>query len=609
MSVSMKKQNIILALVFLLSLTGCQKFFLEKPDTTGVVDIEKIFSSEKNAKALLMNAYRKVLLMDWPGGIGIGHSTLGSISGEVGRGYDWHGSFIISNQGLSVNGCDGSENGADRYSAHMEFIRECYIIIENIDKVPDMNDTMKKYVKAEAKCLIAYRYMGMFYRYGGVPLVYKSFLPEDDLTAGRASLQEVVDFIVRLCDEAYEDLPDSWDALNLGRLVKGAALAVKARTLQFAARPLFNSSTPYLDNGENNDLICFGNYDVKRWEDARDANLAVVEWADKNGYMLLNTGGAGIGQPNPNAFEDYATATSLAGNQEVILPYKVDEYLDGCHTYMLYTMFVPNNHWDTDDDGVLSNMLENYYSADGKDLDIPKVGENARPGSDWVKLIENIEPRAKADIKFCGFDAYNNPGDINWSEAGWIRESGNIAKDKLSSWPGSVDQSAGCGAPTKFYYKAGTRNWFELPLFRMSEFYLNLAEAYNESGNLVESLKYLNAVHNRAGLPSISESDILALRKRIQREFYVEFFFEGGKRYYNSKHWKREDIGNGICGGQMRELQFSFAAGSENPLTADKIEWYWNANTFKSTWSPRMFLEPFPQGEINKGYTIQNPGY
>ena len=99
----MKKQNIILALVFLLSLTGCQKFFLEKPDTTGVVDIEKIFSSEKNAKALLMNAYRKVLLMDWPGGIGIGHSTLGSISGEVGRGYDWHGSFIISNQGLSVN--------------------------------------------------------------------------------------------------------------------------------------------------------------------------------------------------------------------------------------------------------------------------------------------------------------------------------------------------------------------------------------------------------------------------------------------------------------------------------------------------------------------------
>ena len=30
--------------------------------------------------------------------------------------------------------------------------------------------------------LIAYRYMGMFYRYGGVPIVRKSFSSTDDLT-------------------------------------------------------------------------------------------------------------------------------------------------------------------------------------------------------------------------------------------------------------------------------------------------------------------------------------------------------------------------------------------------------------------------------------------
>lgn len=595
--------------VALISLTGCEKFFLEKPDTTGTVDINTIFSSEKNATALLMNTYRNVLLMDWPGGIGISHSTLGSISGEVGRGYDWHGSFIISNQGLSVNGCDGSENGAERYSANWRFIRACYILIENIDMVPDMDDTMKKYVKAEAKCLIAYRYMGMFYRYGGVPLVYKSYTSSDDMTTGRSSVQEVLDLIVRLCDEAYADLPDSWDAVNLGRLTKGVALAVKARALQYAARPLFNSATPYLDNGAANNLICFGNYDKERWKQAIDANLAVIEWANANGYQLLNTGGAGEGVPNPNAFDDYATATSVAGNPEVLLPYKCDEYTQGIHTYMLFTMFVPDSHWDTDDDGVLTNMLENYYAADGQDLDIPAVGEAARPGSDWVELIENIEPRAKADIKFCGFDSYNNPGDQNWQEVGWIRESGNMAIDRADAWPGSLDQSAGCGAPVKFWYKAGTRTWFELPLFRMSEFYLNLAEAYNEYDDSQNALKYLNYVHNRAGLPSITESGQTALRETIQREFYIEFFFEGGKRYYNSKHWKRDDIDDGICGGQMRELQFSFRAGTQAPNTKDKIEWYWNANTFRSTWHPRMFLEPFPQYEINKGYIVQNPGY
>lgn len=589
-------------------LSSCEKFFLEKPDTTGTVDLNTIFSSEKNATAMLMNAYRNILLMDWPGGIGIDHTTLGSISGEVGRGYDWHGSYIITNQGLSVNGCDGSENGAERYSVNWKHIRACYILMENIDNVPDMDDTMKKYIKAEAKCLIAYRYMCMFYRYGGVPLVYKSYTSSDDMTVGRSSLQAVLDFIVTLCDQAYADLPDSWDSVNLGRLTKGAALAIKARTLQFAARPLFNSAAPYL-SGADNSLVCFGNYSKERWKAAIDANLAVIEWATAHGYALRNTGGAGEGQPNPNAFDDYATATSLAGNPEVLVPYKSDSFMWQVHTYMLFTMFVPDNHWDTDDDGVLTNMLENYYTADGQDLDIPEVGEPARPGSEWIALIENIEPRAKADIKFNGFDAYNNPGDPNWEEAGWGRESGNRAVDVADTWPGAIDQSAGCGAPTKFYYKAGTRTWFELPLFRMSEFYLNLAEAYNEYDDSGNALKYLNFVHNRAGLPSITETEQTALREKIQREFYIEFFFEGGKRYYNSKHWKREDIDDGICGGQMRELQFSYYAGSTDPLTKDKIECWWNADTFRSTWHPRMFLEPFPQSEINKGYIIQNPGY
>lgn len=606
----MKRNKVLIAVILaLFSLSACEKFFLEKPDTTGIVDIDAVFSSSKNTQALLMSAYRSILLMDWPGGIGIGHSTLGSISGEVGRGYDWHGSFIISNQGLSVNGCDGSENGAERYSDNWRFIRSCFILIENVDKVPDMDEQTKAYIKAEAKCLIAYRYMGMFYRYGGVPIVRQSFTSEDDLNIGRASLQDVVDYIIELCEAAYQGLPDSWDSINQGRLTKGVALAIKARTLQFAARPLFNSSTPYLDNGEGNQYICFGDENKERWQDAIDANEDVIEWATANGYYLLNTGEAGPGEPNPNAFDDYATATSIAGNPEVLLPYKSDTYMSGVHTYMLYTMFVPENHWDTDDDGVLTNMLENYYTAAGQDLDIPEIGEPARPGSDWIKMIETIEPRAQADIKFCGFDSYNNPGDINWQEAGWIRESGNINKDKLDAWPGSLDQSAGCGAPVKFWYKAGTRTWFELPLFRMAEFHLNLAEAYNEYGNPTKALEYLNTVHNRAGLPSITDTDQEVLRKRIQREYYIEFFFEGGKRYYNSKHWKRADIGDGICGGQMRELQFSFVAGSELPLTASKIEWFWNANTFRSTWQPRMFLEPFPQYEVNKGCIVQNPGY
>lgn len=44
-------------------------------------------------------------------------------------------------------------------------------MIENIYKVPDMSDEEKEIVVGEMKGLIAFRYLEMLKRYGGVPLV------------------------------------------------------------------------------------------------------------------------------------------------------------------------------------------------------------------------------------------------------------------------------------------------------------------------------------------------------------------------------------------------------------------------------------------------------
>ncbi|HRP56432.1 RagB/SusD family nutrient uptake outer membrane protein [Agriterribacter sp.] len=178
--------------------------------------------------------------------------------------------------------------------------------------------------------------MGMFYRYGGVPIVAKSFLPNDDMNIPRASLQETLDYILALCDEAIAGLPDTWSAQYYGRFTKGAAMAIKARTLQFAARPLFNTGAPYLDFGENNKMISFGSQDNTRWDKAIAANEAVLSWAQANGYALINTGGAGTGKPNPNALNDYGTATSVPGNSEVLLACKVDENMSNICVYVFF---------------------------------------------------------------------------------------------------------------------------------------------------------------------------------------------------------------------------------------------------------------------------------
>ena len=609
----MKKIFIILSAA-ILALTASCSYFLEKPDTTGTVDQAAIFTTAKNAKASLMSCYRDVLRHGWPGGIGIGHCTLGAISGEVGRGYNWHGSYNIVQQGLSVTGTDGSDAGADNYGNNWAFIRECYIVYENIDNVADLSPEDKDKIKGEALALIAYRYMGMFYRYGGVPKVTKAFESSDDLSAGRMTIEEMVAFISGLCDDAYKLLPEKWDAANTGRMTKGAVLAIKARTLQFAARPLFNSATPYLDNGENNALISWGNADKERWKAAIDANEAVLDWAAANGVALVNTGGAAVGMPNPNAFDDYATATSVPSNSEIILAYKFDDTggWDPLVNFMNCSRYQGNNRYDTDCSGVLTNHLENYWAADGTEMSWPKVGDAApRNGSDWIANVAKIEPRALADIKFGGHDSMNNPGDYYWQNAGWNRGGYAADKGKGDVFPNAIDSDKGCGERTKFFYKAGSRTWFEPPLFRLAETYLYLAEAYNEYGNTDKALENLNKVHNRAGLPKITETDQAKLRAIIQRECAVEFFQEGGHRYYDAKHWKLDNIDNGICGGPMRMLQFNIKNDDAAtwPYAAAWIDTYWDAVAYNAFWSDAMFLEPFPQSEVNKGTITQNPGY
>lgn len=611
----MKKLTIILLIIGLIGLVSCQEMFLEKPDTTGTVDLNEIYGSSKNAEAALYSCYRNVLLHGWPGGWGVGHGALASISGERSKGYSWHGTNTIALTGLSVSGTDGSDGGSDHFGNNWSYIRACYLVRENIDKVPDMSDEMKGYIKAEATGLVAYRYMGMFYRYGGLPIVRKSFEATDDLNIARESLQNTLDFIIELCDEAYNGLPQGDWAGNLtGRLTRGAVLAMKARAMIFAARPLFNSATPYMDNGENNNLICFGNQSDTRWQDAITANEAVLTWARSNGYEIINTGGAGTGNPNPKALDDYGTATSTPANREVLLAYKCNETSQSSWPasalfYYLHTSpYWTNNRWDTDLVGLLTNFLEVYYKKDGTNQEWPKLGESkAREAADWLAKIPEMEARCLADNIFPGFDASNNPGVYNYSAQGWGRSTANTGKE--GSFPQAISSGKGCGFPVKFFYHAESRVWFEPPLFRLAETYLNLAEAYNEAGNASKSLENLNIVHNRAGLPAVTETDKNKLREIIQREKSIEFYNEN-HRYYDVKHWKHKDIDKGIIGGEMRELQFKIkasASGSNN--LAVNLESYWDAVSYVAYWGPKMYLDPIPQSEVNKGVTLQNPGY
>ncbi|HVV04407.1 MAG TPA: RagB/SusD family nutrient uptake outer membrane protein [Puia sp.] len=572
-------------------LGACEKTFLQIPSTTGTTTIETTFSTTVNANAAIAAAYNSCLVQGLPYS-GLDHGTIAALSGEFSWGYNWHMTYKIVNTGLNANG-----QSDDDFNGNYSDIRQAYLVYENIDNVKDMDQATKNNVKGEMLGLVAYRYMGMFIRYGGIPLVSKSLKSSDSLLIPRAPLQEVEDTIVSLCDRAAGLLPDNWPQQFNGRLTKGVALAIKARTLMYAARPLFNAAAPALGLGASNNLICFGSADPKRWQDAIDANNAVIAWAGSNGFKLINTGG-GADVPNANAFADYGTATSTPGNVETILAFKNDNASGGITKYFTISKsyYTVGDGYDMDNYGVETNFLENYYKADGTDQTWAGVGSgNARPATEYFQKMNEMEPRFKADNMWHAGDALNNPGDQGWNASNCdrgVNQSGSAGHGDCNS--------------VKFHYLSGSRAWFEFPLFRMAEFYLDLAEANNEIGNAAQALTNLNLVHNRAGLPSITQTDQTALRAIIQREWAIEYYNEN-QRYFLVKHWKLPDAGNGLIGGPRREFQFT--TNGQNTAVPANLLTYYDQVVFQAYWAPKMFLDPIPQSEINKRVLVQNPGY
>jgi len=570
---------IIICLTFLL--VSCENDLLKKPFGSDL-DVDKVFSSSEIALSAISEAYYRSLMSgitlkgsgDWSCGLSGG--TLSNLSGELcnNGAANWVGVATITNGGLSA-GRPTDDNFGFNYSA----IRQCYLVIENIDKVPDMTEDEKARVKGEMKTLIAYRYEEMFKRYGGVPIVDKSLTLDDNMKIPRATLQEVLDHIIELCDEAYQVLPDAYPDNLKGRVSKGVALAIKAEALMYAARPLFNSAVPYMSLGDNNNLICFGNYSDQRWKDAATASAAVIQWAENNNYRIINTG---------HPLDDYGTAVSTPNNSEVLLAYKrTGDDIYSCRTQTGGAQ------------GMSYNLLLQYMKADGTEQTWPPDDE-VHPYSEYAAKIDEMEPRYKASACAAGIDPWNNPNDESWR---------SYVLSGIPSWFNNGINCEYCGRRVKFFYHSGTRTWMEFPIYRLAEFYLNIAEAANETGDTDIALDKLNVIRNRAGFGpnSVTEHDPDKLRKIIQREWAVEFY-EECHRLYDVKHWKLEDIGNGIIGGGQKGFFYTYNKG-QPPFYAENYVSYSVQKRYDGTWTPYMYLNPFPQDEVNKGYLIQNPGY
>lgn len=484
-----------------------------------------------------------------------------------------------------------------RYFLRWQAIRAANILLERVDEVPDADAAYKDQVKGEALFIRALNNFETFKRYGGFPIVEKRLVTLEESKIPRSKLEDCVNAIVRDCDEAVAKLPANQPTNFQGRAHKGAALALKARTLLYAASPLFNALTPPVSfgNAEDDKLVCYGNVDNNRWKLASDAQKAVLDWAQANGYALIDVPANRIPFFAPGGIVNgnYRTAWQQPNNPEVILGSNIwtSARNNGQFPWQFIlprSNYVPNGGGNWTPPSVTFNFLRKYEKRDGT----PQTW-NLTGGNDLLQKYNELDPR------FCQTVCY-------------VGSRLHVNVTRIQIWQGGTSDKVACKGGAwmlKFIPDAlpTAAQFVNCPIFRVNEVLLSYAEALNEfaAGPPIEAYDAVNRVRNRSGMPNLPVGLSKAqFRQKVRNERDIELAFED-YRLCDIRRWlvAEED---GVMAGNMWGLEINrLNTATPFPTAFSYLPFVFETRTFPR----RLYLYPFDNTEVLKGNLKQNPGW
>lgn len=433
-------------------------------------------------------------------------------------------------------------------------VKETNLFFQNIGHVDTTaNSALISRMKGEVYFLRALTYFELLKRFGGVPLITKVYTTDDKaFDASRASWDETANFILSDINQALALLPLSYrNSGDVGRATVGAALALKSRLLLYQASPYYNTSN-----------------DMAKWKAAQDAAKAVIDMPQ---YSLYGTG-----TTYGKIFTDFF-------NPEVILARMFSGQVQEDRYNTVYRDLSPNGYNGYSAYNVLEQMVEDFEMADGT-------------GFSWSNPTQAANPYANRDPRFYADILYN--GAPFQGRAAQFYKGGLDSKESpLSPWNASktgytirkmVDES--------FNFNVQPYSTSQWIVFRLSEIYLNYAEACAQLGNTAEALKYLNLIRERAGMPDVDATNLLT---KIQHERRIELCFEG-HRYFDIRRWGIADIGSKNGLGIII-----------TPTSSANTSFTYQVQTIEQrVWVPSFYYYPIPRTEIQKDPAItQNPNY
>jgi hypothetical protein len=481
----------------------------------------------------------------------------------------------------TVTKTSGNNNDTTATSSYWSGIQYANEFVNNIGVVPVKgslpNGVGTRYVwQSEARFLRAYFYFELVKRYGGVPLLgNKVFTATDNLLLARNSFSDCIKYIVSECDAIKDSLINVNDynpnADNY-RVTQGAALALKARVLLYAASPLFNDPS----STNTNQYIGYTSYDATRWAQAAQAAKDLM---NLNQYALYPS------------YKDIFTTQNVLGNKEIIFIRATGTPGTGTEN-----SDAPVGYSQAIGAGIVSptqDLVNAFPMLNGKAITDPTSGY------DPSHPYRDRDPRFGATILYNGATWLG--GTLQTYNGGASRPLNGQTETQtgyyLMKFMSPQDTTS-----TKFVQHI--QDWV---YFRYAEVLLNYAEAENEvAGPTSDVTTQLYALRNRAGIPAGADgtyglgvvTDKATMRTIIQNERRIEMSFEE-QRYFDIRRWK---LAATVMNQPRTGVSINNSGGT---LTYN----YVNVLTTKFV-APTMYLYPIPYAQVIEDPNLkQNPGW
>lgn len=554
-------------------LVACSGYLDVVPD--GVATMDNAFSNRINAEKFLFTCYNRLpnqnAEWDYPGNVGgdeiwwdIDYADLGNKSGSR---------IATNSQNITTsyqNYWDGNEGGEPLWQG----IRDCNIFLENIDRVPDMEEGERLRWISEVKFIKAYLHFFLLELYGPIPIVDVNLEVNSDpeeVRVKRRPVEEVIEFVVNLLDESMENLPDriTETSTEMGRITKPIAASIKAKALVWAASPLFNGNPDYVNfkDKEGTQLIP-SQKDDSKWGRAAEAIKEAIDISEANGHALYQY------QPGFEQISEVTrmkyTLRGVACERPINNPEIIWAHTEGGNGFQNYcTPKLHVSYYGTSELSAPLKIAEQYYTMNGVPIDEDTQWDYTnryetrrdtgsfhqyyiKAGETTAMLNYYREPRFYAHLAF----------DRSLYEAQSQEEDETIMIENRSGEVHGQRYSAS-NIMTGYFikklvsFRSGTTTnspspyTFKIPIVRLGDLYLLYAEALNEIKNApdAEVYEWVDKIRERAGLKGVVESWAQhsnvpnkpqtkeGMREIIKRERLIELAFEG-QRFFDLRRWK-----------------------------------------------------------------------